>query len=167
MAIRTILHFPDTRLRNKALPVSTVNSATRTLIADMFETMYADQGVGLAATQINVAQRIFVMDHSADRSEQLCFINPEITASEGLVSMEEGCLSVPGIYATVKRSAKVSVKALNQEGKPFELTVDGYAAICVQHEIEHLDGKLFIDYLSPLKRALIQKKLVKRRRQTL
>ncbi len=167
MTVRAILHFPDPRLRNKALPVTEVNDEIRTLIEDMFETMYHDRGVGLAANQINVFQRVIVMDHSEDRSEQLCFINPEIIAKEGLVSMEEGCLSVPTYYAAVQRAAKVTVRALDRQGKPFELTADGYLAICIQHETDHLDGKLFIDYLSPLKRAMVQKKLEKLRRRTL
>ncbi|MDF2867114.1 MAG: peptide deformylase [Gammaproteobacteria bacterium] len=167
MTVRAILHFPDPRLRNKALPVTEINDEIRTLIDDMFETMYHDRGVGLAANQINVFKRVIVMDHSEDRSEQLYFINPEIIAKEGLVTMEEGCLSVPTYYAPVQRAAKVTVRALDKQGKPFELAADGYLAICIQHETDHLDGKLFIDYLSPLKRAMVQKKLEKLRRRTL
>jgi len=167
MTVRTILNFPDPRLRNKALPVTEVNAEITSLIDDMFDTMYHDKGIGLAATQINVAKRVFVMDHSEDGSQPLCFINPEIIAKEGLVTMEEGCLSVPVYYAPVQRAAKVTVKALNRQGEPFELTADGYLAICIQHETDHLDGKLFIDYLSPLKRAIMQKKLAKMRRRTL
>lgn len=167
MTIRTILHFPDPRLRNKALPVTEVNDEIHTLVDDMFDTMYHDRGIGLAANQINVFKRVIVMDLSEDRSAQFCLINPEIVAQEGLVMMEEGCLSVPSYYAPVQRAAKVTVKALNKQGEPFELTADGYLAICIQHEIDHLEGKLFIDYLSPLKRAMVQKKLEKMRRRTL
>lgn len=167
MAVRTILHYPDPRLRNKGVPVAAVTAEIKTLVADMFETMYQDRGIGLAATQINVAKRIFVTDLSDDKSAPYCFINPEITMRDGVEEMQEGCLSVPGIYETVRRAERIKVKALDQEGKPFELEADGLFAVCIQHEIDHLDGKLFVDYLSPLKRERIQKKLAKLRRQTL
>jgi peptide deformylase len=167
MTLRTILHFPDPRLRNKALPVLNFDAELQTLIDDMFETMYHNDGAGLAATQIDIAQRVIVMDHSEDRSEAICLINPEITMREGVVTMEEGCLSIPRYYAAVNRTAKLRVTALNREGQRIELTADGYLAICIQHEIDHLDGKLFIDFLSPLKRAMVQKKLAKLKRQTL
>jgi len=167
MAIRPILHFPDPRLRNKALPVAEITDETQRLIEDMFETMYYDRGIGLAATQINVAQRIFVSDLSEDKSAPRCFINPEIIAKEGTEEMQEGCLSVPGFYESVQRAERITVKALDQQGKPFQLEADGLLAVCIQHEIDHLDGKLFVDYLSPLKRERIQKKLEKLRRQTL
>ena len=166
MTIHAILHYTDPRLRNKALPVTDINDEIRTLIADMFETMYDDNGAGLAAPQINVAKRVIVMDLSEDRSQPLCFINPEITAQEGCQNLEEGCLSVPNFYATVKRAANVTVNALDKNGKPFELNAEGYLAICIQHEIDHLDGKLYIDYLSPLRRRMMEKKLDKLRRQT-
>ncbi len=167
MTLRTILHFPDPRLRNKALPVLEFNAELQTLIDDMFATMYHHEGIGLAATQINVAQRVIVMDHSEDRSQPLCLINPEITLRQGVVSMEEGCLSIPRYYAAINRAAKIEVTALDREGQSLQLTADGYLAICIQHEIDHLDGKLFIDFLSPLKRAMVQKKLAKLKRQTL
>lgn len=167
MAIRPILHFPDPRLRNKALPVTEVTGETQRLIDDMFETLYYDRGIGLAATQINIAQRIFITDLSEDKSAQYCFINPEIIAKEGTEEMQEGCLSVPGFYESVCRAERVKVKAWDRDGKSFELEADGLLAVCIQHEIDHLDGKLFVDYLSPLKRNRIQKKLEKLRRQTL
>ncbi|CAM4465503.1 MAG: Peptide deformylase [Legionellaceae bacterium] len=167
MAIRTILHFPDQRLRKKAEPVTEVTSEIKTLIEDMFDTLYHDKGIGLAATQINIQQRIFVTDLSDDKSEKLCFINPEILVKEGQEEMQEGCLSVPGIYEKVTRAEKIKVKALDRNGNSFELETDGLLAVCIQHEIDHLDGKLFVDYLSPLKFQRIQKKLQKIRQQTL
>ncbi len=167
MAIRSILHFPDPRLRNKALPVTSVTDDIKALVDDMFATMYHDRGIGLAATQINIAQRIFVTDLSEDKTEQYCFINPEILSKDGVEMMQEGCLSVPGIYEMVQRAERIKVRALDRAGKPFELEADGLLAVCIQHEIDHLDGKLFVDYLSPLKRERIQKKLEKLRRQTL
>lgn len=166
MTIHTILHYPDPRLRNKASPVTEINDEIRTLVADMFETMYDDNGAGLAATQINIPKRIIVLDVSEDRSQPLCFINPEIISQEGSQQLEEGCLSVPNVYAPVKRAATVTVKALDKTGKPFELSAEGYLAIGIQHEIDHLEGKLYIDYLSPLRRKMLEKKLAKMRRQT-
>lgn len=164
MALLNILHFPDPRLRNKALPVAQVNDEIRTLVENMFETMYANQGIGLAATQVNVAQRVVVMDVSMQKDKPLCFINPEITLRDGSVESEEGCLSVPDTYDAVQRAATITVRALDRTGKAFELNADGLLAICIQHEIDHLDGKLFVDYLSPLKKQRIRKRLEKQER---
>ncbi len=161
MAILDILHFPDPRLRNKAKPVEKVDDAVRQLVDDMFETMYQAPGIGLAATQANVAKRVIVIDISDEKNAPLCLINPEIVAAEGEEECEEGCLSVPGIYETVTRSERVRVKALDREGQNIELEADGLLAVCIQHEIDHLDGKLFVDYLSNLKRQRIRKKLEK------
>lgn len=167
MAIRPILHFPDPDLRKKALPVSTFDHELQILIDDMFETMYSGQGIGLAATQINIQQRVIVIDLSEDKTDIFCLINPEILEKHAVEEMEEGCLSVPGIYESVQRAEHVTVKALDRGGKPFELTTGGLLAVCIQHEIDHLDGKLFVDYLSPLKRERIKKKLEKHRRNIL
>lgn len=164
MAIRSILHFPDPRLRQIAEPVVEVNDEIRTLVNDMTETMYDAPGIGLAATQIDVHKRIIVMDISPDRSSLLVLINPEIELGEGKQKMEEGCLSVPGIYEKVTRFEKIKVKALDKDGKPFELEAEDLLAVCVQHEIDHLDGKVFVDYLSPLKQQRIDKKLQKQQR---
>ena len=165
MAKREILHFPDPRLRNLARPVEEVDEEIRELVDDMFETMYDAPGIGLAAIQINVAKRVIVVDVSEDKSEPLCFINPEILQKEGEESMDEGCLSVPEIYETVTRAEKIRVRALDREGNSFEMDADGLLAVCIQHEIDHLDGKLFVDYLSNLKRQRIRKKLEKQSRQ--
>ncbi len=165
MAILEILRFPDPRLRNEARPVAEVDAAVRQLVDDMFETMYEAPGIGLAATQVNVAQRIVVIDISEEHDEPLCFINPEILEREGEEQMEEGCLSVPGFFESVTRAERVKVRALDCDGKPFELDADGLLAVCIQHEIDHLDGKLFVDYLSNLKRQRIRKKLEKEARQ--
>ncbi len=165
MAILEILRFPDPRLRNEARPVAEVDAAVRQLVDDMFETMYEAPGIGLAATQVNVAQRVVVIDISEEHDEPLCFINPEILEREGEEQMEEGCLSVPGFFESVTRAERVKVRALDCDGKPFELDADGLLAVCIQHEIDHLDGKLFVDYLSNLKRQRIRKKLEKEARQ--
>ena len=165
MAKREILHFPDPRLRNVAKPVAEVDEEIRQLVDDMFETMYDAPGIGLAAIQINVAKRVIVVDVSEDKSEPLCLINPEILEKEGEETMDEGCLSVPEIYETVTRAEKIRVRALDREGKSFEMDADGLLAVCIQHEIDHLDGKLFVDYLSNLKRQRIRKKLEKQSRQ--
>lgn len=165
MAKLEILHFPDPRLRTLALPVPVVDAAIRQLIDDMFETMYAAPGIGLAATQINVHQRLLVADVSEDKDQPLAFINPEILMLDGVEEMEEGCLSVPGIYDKVQRAERIKVRALDRNGKPFELETDGLLSVCIQHEIDHLNGKLFVDYLSSLKRQRIRKKLEKARRQ--
>lgn len=159
MAKLNILHFPDKRLRIKASPVEHFDDTLKQLVNDMFETMYDAPGIGLAATQVDVHQRLLVADISEDKSEPLCFINPVITHKEGVEVMQEGCLSVPGFYEDVQRAEAITVKAFDPEGKTFELTTDGLLAVCIQHEIDHLDGKLFVDYLSPLKRNRIRKKL--------
>ncbi len=161
MSILTILEFPDERLRKKAVAVDAVDGIIKKLVDDMLETMYEAKGVGLAATQVNVHQRIVVIDVSEEKDKPLCFINPEIIAKEGTEESEEGCLSVPGFFEKVKRAERVKVKALNREGKPFELEADELLAVCIQHEMDHLEGKLFVDYISSLKRQRIKKKLEK------
>jgi len=159
MAKLDILHFPDKRLRTKASEINHVDDDLRVIIDDMFETMYDAPGVGLAATQVNIHQRLMVIDVSEEKDQPLCFINPVITHKEGIEVMQEGCLSVPGFYEDIERANAITVKALDKQGKSFELTSDGLLAVCIQHEIDHLDGKLFVDYLSPLKRNRIRKKL--------
>lgn len=161
MAILDVLRFPDERLRTVAKPIAEVNAEVKQLIADMFETMRDEQGIGLAATQVDRHVRLVVMDVSEEQNEPRVFINPEIIAKEGSTISEEGCLSVPGNYAKVDRAEKVTVKALDGEGAEFELEAEGLLAICIQHELDHLQGKLFVDYLSPLKRQRIRKKLEK------
>jgi peptide deformylase len=161
MPLLEILKFPDDRLRTKAKPVSEVTDEIKQLVDDMFETMYAAPGIGLAATQTNVHQRIVVIDVSVDKDEPLCLINPQITFKDGVEQHEEGCLSVPGIYETVERAEHIQVTALNREGEEFKMEANELLAVCVQHEIDHLEGKLFVDYLSPLKRNRIKKKLEK------
>ncbi|MCB1699459.1 MAG: peptide deformylase [Pseudomonadales bacterium] len=166
MAVLEILEFPDPRLRTKAKPVTQVTDATRRLVKDMFETMYDAPGIGLAATQVNVHERVLVIDVSETRDEPQVFINPEITVLDPeLGEYDEGCLSVPGFYETVCRPSRISVTALDQEGESFTRELDGLLAICLQHEIDHLEGKLFVDYLSPLKRQRIRRKLEKLQRQ--
>ena len=165
MAKLEILHFPDARLRNTALPVEQVDAAVRKLVDDMFETMYAAPGIGLAAIQVNVAKRIIVIDVSENHDQPLCLINPEIVERDGEESCEEGCLSVPGVFETVTRADKIRVRALDRDGAAVEFEADGLLAVCIQHEIDHLDGKLFVDYLSSLKRQRIRKKLEKKGRQ--
>jgi peptide deformylase len=166
MARRQILEYPDPRLRTKAAPVETVDASIKTLVADMFETMYAAPGIGLAATQIDVHLRVLVADVSEDKSEPYCLINPQIIERGGdLGVMEEGCLSVPGIYERVERSDRIRVRALNVDGDPFELEAEGLLAVCIQHEMDHLDGKLFVDYLSELKRQRLRKRIEKERRR--
>jgi peptide deformylase len=164
MALLTILEYPDPRLRTKAASVTHVDDDIRRLIDDMFETMYAAPGVGLAASQVNVHKRIIVVDVSEKRDTPYAFINPTIDALEGEQESEEGCLSVPGFYELVKRAQKIRVRALDRNGKPFELETDGMLAVCVQHECDHLEGKLFVDYISGLKRQRIRKKLQKQHR---
>jgi peptide deformylase len=167
MAILEILHFPDPRLRSKAAPVDEVDARIKQTVADMFETMYASSGIGLAATQVNIHQRIIVIDLSEDHSQPVCLINPQLLASEGQEKMDEGCLSVPGIFEPVRRAGKITVQFLDQQGQTCRLTTDGLLAVCIQHEMDHLEGKLFVDYLSSLKRERIRAKLVRQRRQTL
>ncbi|PJD93978.1 MAG: peptide deformylase [Legionella sp.] len=165
MTIRKILYLPDPRLRLVAKPITEFNDELQGIIDDMFDTMYHAQGVGLAAPQIGVSLRLFVMDVTGDKTNPLVLINPEVLASEGQKEYQEGCLSVPGAYETVVRAQKVTVKALDRTGKPFELTGEDLLAECILHEIDHLDGKLFVDLLSPLKRALARKKLDKFKRR--
>ena len=161
MALLEILHFPDERLRTRATPVEEVNDEVRQLVDDMFETMYDAPGIGLAATQINVHKRIIVIDVSQERNQPLVLINPQIIEKDGVEEREEGCLSVPGVYETVQRADHIKVKALDRDGQEFELETGELLAVCIQHEIDHLDGKLFVDYLSSLKRQRIKKKLEK------
>jgi peptide deformylase len=165
MAKLKILEFPDPRLRTKATPVAAVDDDLRKLIGDMFETMYAAPGIGLAATQVDVHQRLLVTDVSVDKDDPYVLINPEILEKEGVVATDEGCLSVPGYYEEVERAEHIKVRFLDREGAEVELDVHGLLAVCIQHEIDHLDGKLFVDYLSEAKRTRIRKKLEKERRQ--
>jgi peptide deformylase len=165
MALLDILHFPDPRLRNIAQPVEQIDDELRELVDNMFETMYAAPGIGLAATQVNCGRRIVVIDISENQDQPLCLINPEILELRGVEEMEEGCLSVPGFFELVQRADWVRVRALDRNGNAFELDTDGLLAVCIQHEIDHLDGKLFVDYLSQLKRTRIRKKLEKQERQ--
>jgi peptide deformylase len=162
MARLPILEYPDPRLRIRAEPVTKVDADIRRFVEDLFETMYAAPGIGLAATQVNVHKRILVLDVSTDRTEPYCLINPEILSSEGTTSAEEGCLSVPEFYDYVERAAKIKVRALGRDGKPFELDAEGLLAVCIQHEMDHLEGKLFVDYLSDLKRERLKKKATKK-----
>jgi peptide deformylase len=166
MAILTILEFPDPRLRTIARLVdpAAIDAGFQRLLDDMFETMYAAPGIGLAASQIDVHQRFMVIDVSDAKNEPRVFLNPQILSREGEQACQEGCLSVPGIYADVKRAERITVRALDRHGQPFELAADGLLAICIQHEMDHLDGKLFVDYLSPLKRDMVKRKLAKQRR---
>ncbi len=165
MAILDILHFPDSRLRNKAKPVKEVDGRVRQLVDDMFETMYQAPGIGLAAIQVNVPLRVVTIDISEEHDQPLALINPEILERDGVEEMDEGCLSVPGVYEKVRRADHIRFRALDRDGRPFEQEADGLLAVCVQHEIDHLDGKLFVDYLSNLKRQRIRKKLEKEARQ--
>lgn len=166
MAKLDILEFPDPRLRTLAQPVEQVDDALRQLIDDMFETMYAAPGIGLAATQVNVHKRLLVLDVSEEQNQPLVFINPEVSElTEEQQSYEEGCLSVPGFHEKIERSARIQVKALDRNGNAFEMIAEGLLAVCLQHEIDHLDGKLFVDYISRLKRDRIKKKLEKVHRQ--
>lgn len=165
MARLTILEYPDPRLRTRAVPVTRFDAALGQLVDDMFETMYAAPGIGLAATQVDVHQQLIVIDVSKDKTEPLVFINPEIIARDGVEVTEEGCLSVPGIYEEVERADRVTVRAFDRHGVKFERELDGIAAVCLQHEMDHLAGKLFVDYLSDLKRERIRKKLDKDRKE--
>ncbi len=167
MAILQILQYPDERLHTVAQAVVEVTDKTRKLISDMAETMYAAPGIGLAATQVDVHQRVIVIDISEDKSQLLTLINPELLQSSGVSECEEGCLSVPGIYEKVRRASTVKVRALDGNGKEFTLDAEGLLAICIQHEMDHLQGKVFVDYLSFLKQTRIRSKLKKRRRETM
>lgn len=167
MALLDILEFPDPRLRTKAKPIAPeqIDDSLRALIDDMFETMYAAPGIGLAATQVDVHRRLVVIDVSEAKDQPLVLINPEIFDKQGSQTYQEGCLSVPGIYADVERADQVGVRALDRDGNSFELTADGLLAVCIQHELDHLDGKVFVDYLSPLKREMVRKRLLKSQRE--
>lgn len=165
MALLQILEYPDPRLRTRAQPVTQFDADLSRLIDDMFATMYAAPGIGLAATQVDVHKRLIVIDISADQSEPLVFINPEILSKEGVGKMEEGCLSVPGIYDEIRRAAQVRVRAYDRTGAVFERDLEDVLAVCLQHEMDHLEGKLFVDYLSDLKRERIRKKLEKERKE--
>ena len=167
MAILKILQYPDERLHTVAKPVSTVTDATRKLLQDMAETMYAAPGIGLAATQVDVHQQVIVIDISDTHDQLLALINPEIIASSGENVCEEGCLSVPGVYENVRRAERVTVRALNAEGKSFTLETEGLLAICVQHEIDHLKGKVFVEYLSLLKQMRLKARIKKHLRETM
>ncbi len=161
VSILSILEFPDPRLRTVAKEVTTVDGQITKIVDDMLETMYEERGVGLAATQVDIHQRIMVIDTSEEKNKPLCFINPKLLELSGEETSEEGCLSVPSFFEPVKRAETVKVKALDKWGKSFELEADGLLAVCIQHEMDHLMGKLFVDYLSPLKRQRIKKKLEK------
>lgn len=165
MAILDILIYPDDRLRKIAKPVGAVDDRIHTLVDNMFETMYEAPGVGLAATQVNVHERIVVIDVSEDKDDPLTLINPEIISTSGKTEGEEGCLSLPGIYENITRAEEIKFTALDREGEQYEMEVDGLLAVCVQHEVDHLDGKMFVDYLSAMKRRRIKKKLLKQEKQ--
>lgn len=165
MARLPILEYPDPRLRIRAERVTVVDDDVKRLVEDMFETMYTAPGIGLAATQVDVHKRIIVIDVSDGRDQPYCFINPEILSADGRESFEEGCLSVPGLYEFVERAERIKVKALDRNGEPFELEAEGLLAQCIQHEMDHLEGKLFVDYLSPLKRERLKKRYLKKARR--
>jgi peptide deformylase len=164
MAILNILNYPDERLRIEASPVENVDGRIAQLVDDMFDTMYAAPGIGLAATQVNVHQQIIVMDVTENKSQPLTFINPEIIARDGVQAIDEGCLSVPGIYEPVERAQHIQVRAIDKQGNTFEMEAEDLLAVCIQHEMDHLRGKLFVDYLSQLKRQRIRKKLQKQQK---
>jgi peptide deformylase len=166
MAVLSILHYPDQRLHTIAKPVAAVDARIVQIVADMGETMYEASGIGLAATQVDIHERIIVIDVSEDRNELMVFINPELTwSSPEKKSWREGCLSVPEFFDEVERPERIKIKALNQAGKPFELEADGLLAVCLQHEMDHLQGKVFVEYLSPLKQSRIALKLKKRAKE--
>ncbi|WP_165090235.1 peptide deformylase [Neisseria yangbaofengii] len=167
MALLNILQYPDERLHTVAQPVAEIDGRIRTLVKDMFETMYESRGIGLAATQVDVHERVVVMDLTEDKSEPRVFINPVIIEKDGETTYEEGCLSVPGIYDTVTRAERVKVEALDEKGEKFTLEADGLLAICIQHELDHLMGKVFVEHLSQLKQNRIKTKLKKRQKHNL
>ncbi|MDH4275834.1 MAG: peptide deformylase [Gammaproteobacteria bacterium] len=167
MALLKILHYPDPKLRRIAAPVTQVDANIRTLVDDMLDTMYAAPGIGLAATQVDIAQRVIVIDISEDKNAPLVLINPEILSGEGSIKVEEGCLSVPSIYEPVARYSSITYRALNRDGQPFEGQAHDLLAVCIQHENDHLDGKLFVDYLSEMKRQRIKRKMEKHLRETM
>jgi peptide deformylase len=164
MARLPILEYPDPRLRIRAEPVTKVDAEIKQVAADLLETMYAAPGIGLAATQVDVHKRLIVLDISEERNRPYCLINPEIVAREGTINSEEGCLSVPGTFDNVDRARKIKVRALDTDGKPFELEAEDALAVCIQHEMDHLDGKIFVDYLSEMKRQRLKKKVLKKAR---
>jgi peptide deformylase len=164
MALLDILEFPDPRLRTVARSVTEVNDRIVTLCDDMLETMYAAPGIGLAASQVNVHQRLLVVDVSEDKSEPLVFINPEIVESDGRIETDEGCLSIPGFYEPVIRFEKIQIKALDRQGEVFVIDAEDLLSVCIQHEMDHLAGKLFVDYISTTKRQIIRKKLLKQQK---
>ena len=165
MAIRSILEFPDPRLRTRAQPVTRFDADLHRIVDDMLETMYAAPGIGLAATQIDVHQRLLVIDVSAEHNDPLILINPEILSREGEIATEEGCLSVPGYFEEVKRASRIRIRGQDRDGNFFERDCEEILAVCIQHEMDHLDGKLFVDYLSSLKRERVRKKLEKDRKE--
>jgi peptide deformylase len=165
MARLPILEYPDPRLRTRATPVTEVDDRVRQLVADLFDTMYAAPGIGLAATQVDVHLRVLVVDVSDERNAPYCLINPEIVSVAGHSEHEEGCLSVPDVYDRVERPERVTVRALDRDGHPYEIDADGLLAVCIQHEMDHLEGKLFVDYLSELKRERLKKKALKKARR--
>lgn len=167
MALLPILQYPDPRLHTVASPVTRVNDEIRQLIKDMADTMYAAPGVGLAATQVNAPWRVIIIDISATHDQLKVFVNPEIISSSGTSDYEEGCLSVPGIFEKVTRAGRITLRALDARGKPFEFTADGLLAVCIQHEIDHLEGKVFVEYLSRLKQQRILAKLKKQQRRVM
>lgn len=166
MALLSVLQYPDPRLRNQAKPVVTFNNDLRRMVDDMFETMYEQGGVGLAAIQVDIQQRIIAIDVSEDKKSPMCVINPEIVSQEGIQYEFEGCLSLPGVFDKVERSEKILVSALDQHGKPYQIEAEGLLSVCIQHEMDHLNGILFIDHLSRLKQERVRKKLEKLRRRT-
>jgi len=165
MPLLKILEYPDPRLRNKAVPISDFGEALQQQIDSMFETMYAAPGIGLAATQVDIHKQLFVLDTSENKDSPIVFINPEIVELRGVEEMEEGCLSFPGVYVNVERAESLTIKALNRDGKEFSMEADELLAVCIQHELDHLQGKLFVDYLSALKRNRIRKKLLKEQKE--
>ena len=167
MALLPILHYPDERLHQIAAPVESINDEIRQLVRDMAQTMYAAPGIGLAATQVDVHKQIVVLDISETRDQLLVLINPQILESSGEAEYEEGCLSVPGIYETVRRAERIKVRALDRDGQPFELETGGLLAVCVQHELDHLKGRVFVEYLSRLKQTRIAAKLKKQQRRAM
>ncbi|MDP2783136.1 MAG: peptide deformylase [Sulfurimicrobium sp.] len=167
MALLSILHYPDQRLHSVASPVRQVNAEIRKLVDDMAQTMYAAPGIGLAATQVNVHKQVIVIDISENHDQLMALINPQILARDGVAEREEGCLSVPGIYEKVSRAEHISVAALDRDGKPFTLDAEGLLAVCIQHEIDHLQGKVFVEYLSRLKQTRIKMKMQKLQRETM
>jgi len=166
MALLETLHFPDPRLRTKAKPVKQVDNTVQKIVEDMFETLYEAPGIGLAATQVNIHRQIIVIDISEKRNQPLCLINPKVLETKGEQSTEEGCLSVPGVFENIKRAKRITIEALDQKGESFTLTTEDLLAVCIQHEIDHLNGKLFVDYLSSLKRQRIRKKLAKQKQNS-